>query len=121
MQWRRAQGPPGSLRSHVHDAEDPEADHAERRRRRDSRWRHRRRHAHAAHGRLAENHEMPCSRRTSAARNERINHRLTPDMATSAAPQPAAQVNLRALLEEMIERDASDLHITAGERAKLRI
>ena len=30
-------------------------------------------------------------------------------------------VNLRALLEEMIEKDASDLHITAGERAKLRI
>jgi twitching motility protein PilT len=30
-------------------------------------------------------------------------------------------VNLRALLEEMIERDASDLHVTAGERPKLRI
>ena len=30
-------------------------------------------------------------------------------------------VNLRSLLEEMIERDASDLHITAGERAKMRI
>jgi len=33
----------------------------------------------------------------------------------------ATNVNLRALLEEMIERDASDLHITAGERAKLRV
>ena len=33
----------------------------------------------------------------------------------------ANTVNLRALLEEMIERDASDLHITAGERPKLRI
>ena len=30
-------------------------------------------------------------------------------------------LNLRALLVEMIEREASDLHITAGERAKLRI
>ncbi len=30
-------------------------------------------------------------------------------------------VNLRALLEEVIEREASDLHITAGERPKLRI
>jgi twitching motility protein PilT len=30
-------------------------------------------------------------------------------------------VNLRALLEEMIEKEASDLHITAGERPKLRI
>jgi twitching motility protein PilT len=30
-------------------------------------------------------------------------------------------LNLRSLLEEMIQRDASDLHITAGERPKLRI
>lgn len=37
------------------------------------------------------------------------------------APAAAAGINLRTLLEEMIERDASDLHITAGERAKLRI
>src|SRR3712207_2015404 len=39
--------------------------------------------------------------------------------------QPQAQappsLNLRSLLEEMIERDASDLHITAGERSKLRV
>jgi len=37
---------------------------------------------------------------------------------------PQAQtggVNLRVLLEEMIEREASDLHITAGERPKLRV
>jgi twitching motility protein PilT len=37
------------------------------------------------------------------------------------APATGTSVNLRALLEEMIERDASDLHITAGERAKLRV
>jgi twitching motility protein PilT len=30
-------------------------------------------------------------------------------------------VNLRALLEEMIEKDASDLHIVAGERPKIRV
>src|SRR5437879_5175217 len=30
-------------------------------------------------------------------------------------------VNLRSLLEEMIERDASDLHIVAGERPKMRV
>jgi twitching motility protein PilT len=47
-------------------------------------------------------------------------------MSSTAAPaptaaQPSQGVNLRALLEEMIERDASDLHITAGERPKLRI
>ncbi|HXQ29968.1 MAG TPA: type IV pilus twitching motility protein PilT [Gemmatimonadales bacterium] len=30
-------------------------------------------------------------------------------------------LNLRALLEEMIEKDASDLHLVAGERPKLRI
>ena len=38
---------------------------------------------------------------------------------TAAVPQQG--VNLRVLLEEMIERGASDLHITAGERAKMRI
>jgi twitching motility protein PilT len=37
------------------------------------------------------------------------------------APAANTGVNLRALLEEMIERDASDLHITAGERPKMRI
>src|SRR5678815_4005342 len=37
------------------------------------------------------------------------------------APATGTSVNLRALLEEMIERDASDLHITAGERAKVRV
>lgn len=44
--------------------------------------------------------------------------------ASSAAPSaaaPAPGLNMRVLLEEMIERGASDLHITAGERPKLRI
>jgi twitching motility protein PilT len=31
------------------------------------------------------------------------------------------QVNLRLLLDEMIQRNASDLHLTTGERPKLRI
>ena len=35
--------------------------------------------------------------------------------------QPVTTINLRALLEEMIEREASDLHITAGERPKIRV
>jgi twitching motility protein PilT len=39
----------------------------------------------------------------------------------TAPATTASSVNLRMLLEEMIERDASDLHITAGERPKLRI
>jgi len=30
-------------------------------------------------------------------------------------------LNLRSLLQEMIDREASDLHVTAGERPKLRI
>lgn len=30
-------------------------------------------------------------------------------------------VSLRTLLDEMIERDASDLHVTAGDRPKLRV
>ncbi len=37
------------------------------------------------------------------------------------APVQPTQLNLRALLEEMIARDASDLHVTAGERPKLRV
>jgi twitching motility protein PilT len=40
---------------------------------------------------------------------------------TAPSATPAPQVNLRVLLEEMIERGASDLHITAGERPKMRI
>ena len=32
-----------------------------------------------------------------------------------------ARLNLRSLLQEMIDKNASDLHITAGERPKLRI
>src|SRR3954470_20114791 len=38
------------------------------------------------------------------------------------APNTApSSLNLRVLLEEMIERGASDLHITAGERPKVRV
>ncbi len=43
-------------------------------------------------------------------------------MTESATPKDhSSTINFRSLLEEMIERDASDLHITAGERPKLRI
>jgi twitching motility protein PilT len=42
----------------------------------------------------------------------------TPPIPSAAAPQ---SLNLRVLLEEVIERNASDLHITAGERPMLRI
>jgi twitching motility protein PilT len=44
---------------------------------------------------------------------------MTSPQAAPAAP--AQQVNLRTLLEEMIERGASDLHITAGARPMMRI
>src|SRR5512142_2062600 len=40
---------------------------------------------------------------------------------TATPTQAQSTVNLRVLLEEMIERGASDLHITAGERPKLRV
>ncbi|HEY0776337.1 MAG TPA: type IV pilus twitching motility protein PilT [Gemmatirosa sp.] len=36
-------------------------------------------------------------------------------------PSPPAPPNLRTLLEEMVARGASDLHVTAGERPKLRV
>jgi len=39
---------------------------------------------------------------------------------SSGPPKPQG-VNLRALLEEMVSRNASDLHIVAAERPKLRI
>jgi len=45
---------------------------------------------------------------------------MTAPTATPAVPG-ASSLNLRVLLEEMIERNASDLHISAGERPKLRI
>jgi twitching motility protein PilT len=38
-----------------------------------------------------------------------------------ASKSAVGNVNLRSLLEEVIEREASDLHVTAGERAKIRI
>jgi twitching motility protein PilT len=39
----------------------------------------------------------------------------------SGPPKPQAGINLRSLLEEMVSRNASDLHIVAGERPKLRV
>jgi twitching motility protein PilT len=48
-----------------------------------------------------------------------------PTPTTSATPpkQEAApkEINLRLLLQEMIQKGASDLHVTAGVRAKIRI
>jgi len=41
--------------------------------------------------------------------------------AVSSASDGRARLNLRALLQEMIDKEASDLHITAGERPKLRV
>jgi twitching motility protein PilT len=41
-------------------------------------------------------------------------------MSAPAVTAPAS-LNLRSLLEEVIERGASDLHITAGDRPKMRI
>ena len=39
----------------------------------------------------------------------------------SGPPKPQGAINLRALLEEMVSRNASDLHIVAGEKPKLRV
>ena len=44
-----------------------------------------------------------------------------PAVAPISPGAPPQGVNLKSLLEEMIEKGASDLHITAGERAKLRV
>src|SRR5215213_3842292 len=42
-------------------------------------------------------------------------------VAPTAPAGPPPSFNLRTLLQEMIDRKASDLHITAGVRAKMRI
>jgi twitching motility protein PilT len=44
-----------------------------------------------------------------------------PTATPSGAAVPPQSLNLRVLLEEMIERGASDLHVTAGERPMLRV
>jgi twitching motility protein PilT len=45
-----------------------------------------------------------------------------PLMSERPAPAPAPPtLNLRSLLDEMLRRGASDLHITVGERPKLRV
>ena len=36
-------------------------------------------------------------------------------------PPPQEEISLRILLQEMIQRGASDLHITVGERPKVRV
>ena len=43
------------------------------------------------------------------------------DTSAPSGPPRAQGVNLRSLLEEMVSRNASDLHIVAGERPKLRV
>lgn len=43
------------------------------------------------------------------------------DTSSPSGPPKPAGTNLRALLEEMVSRNASDLHIVAGERPKLRV
>ena len=43
------------------------------------------------------------------------------DTSSPSGPPSPQGVNLRALLEEMVSRNASDLHVVAGERPKLRV
>ncbi|HEY3114129.1 MAG TPA: type IV pilus twitching motility protein PilT [Gemmatimonadaceae bacterium] len=43
------------------------------------------------------------------------------DTSSPSGPPKPQGANLRALLEEMVSRNASDLHIVAGERPKLRV
>ncbi len=50
---------------------------------------------------------------------------VVPTAPTAPPERPAAQadteVNLRLLLQEMIQKGASDLHVTAGARPKIRL
>ncbi len=45
----------------------------------------------------------------------------TTEAATPAQTTKDKQLNLRALLEELVQRGGSDLHLTAGDRPKIRI
>ena len=45
---------------------------------------------------------------------------MTQPQAPAEAPQQQ-ELSLRGLLQEMIQKGASDLHITVGERPKIRI
>jgi twitching motility protein PilT len=47
--------------------------------------------------------------------------RQTVQAPTQAPPQPPQELSLRALLQEMIQKGASDLHLTVGNRPKLRV
>jgi twitching motility protein PilT len=49
--------------------------------------------------------------------------RVNPETGQAAASggDSRGRLNLRSLLQEMIDKEASDLHITAGERPKIRI
>jgi len=44
-----------------------------------------------------------------------------PSAASGQAPPPQQELSLRVLLQEMIQRGASDLHITVGNPAKIRV
>jgi twitching motility protein PilT len=46
---------------------------------------------------------------------------MTTQTAAPAAPRQEKHLNLRALLEEMVNRGASDLHLTAGQKPMMRI
>ncbi len=46
---------------------------------------------------------------------------MTQPAAPASGTQPQQELNLRVLLQEMIQRGASDLHITVGNPAKIRI
>jgi twitching motility protein PilT len=48
--------------------------------------------------------------------------RVNPDTGQAGeASDSRTRLNLRSLLQEMIDNDASDLHVTAGERPKIRV
>jgi len=53
--------------------------------------------------------------------NESTSTAPTTGPAAPAQQKAAPEINLRLLLQEMVQKGASDLHITAGVKAKLRI
>src|SRR5690606_3662763 len=125
LRRQRVPRPAGTLRGHAHEPGAAPHDHARRQRRRATRAGAQGGHAHAAHGWAAQGF----ARHHDAGRGHQGDCRnmsqnlMTEDRPATGAGRDgqAPTVNLRALLEEMIRVGASDLHITAGERPKLRV
>src|SRR5690606_19806016 len=122
--WRqRLPRAAGALRGHGDESGAAPPDHARRQHGRVARAGAEGRDAHAAHGRPAQGNARhhDAGRGHQGDRGHMIQNVMAEERPATGQDGQTLTVNLRALLEEMIRVGASDLHITAGERPKLRV